>query len=130
MKPITMKPITMKPITMKPITMKPILEINESTFEAEVLQSREPVLISFSTDWTLRSQRLISALEGIADELGDRIRVAWVSLDDNVDLSLAQGIQFIPTLLYFVNGKVRARIVGTTSKETILSQLTKLAGVE
>ena len=120
----------MKPITMKPITMKPILEINESTFEAEVLQSREPVLISFSTDWTLRSQRLISALEGIADELGDRIRVAWVSLDDNVDLSLAQGIQFIPTLLYFVNGKVRARIVGTTSKETILSQLTKLAGVE
>ena len=83
-----------------------------STFAAEVLKSRQPVLVHFSTDWSLRSIKLAPVLEEIARECGDRIKVARVDLDANVDLGLSYGIQFIPTLLYFVNGQVRDRIMG------------------
>jgi thioredoxin 1 len=52
-----------------------------------------------------------------------RSRSVKINADKNPDLSVWYGIQSIPTLLYFVDGTVRSRIVGTTSAEAILSKL-------
>jgi hypothetical protein len=46
-----------------------------------------------------------------------------VNADGNLDLSLCYDVQYLPTLLYFVSGNVRAKIVGTATKEAILSKL-------
>jgi len=66
---------------------------------------------------------LDGALDEIAAEFVDRLKVATVRLDRNPNLGLWYGIRCIPTMLCFVDGEERAGIFGTTSKETILSQL-------
>jgi len=62
-------------------------------------------------------------LEEVAATCAGREKVVRINADNNPDLSLVWKIQSIPTLLYFINGSLRARIVGTASKEAILSKL-------
>ena len=66
---------------------------------------------------------LDTVLEEIAKESIDCLKVARVKLDHSPNLGLWYGIRCIPTMLYFVDGEERVGIFGTTSKETILSQL-------
>jgi thioredoxin len=103
--------------------MKPTIEIDESNFENEVLKSCHPVLVEFSTGWSLPSMRLDGALEEIASEFVDCLKVAHVQLDRSPNLGLWYRIRCLPTILYFSDGEVRVGIFGTTSKEAILSQL-------
>jgi thioredoxin 1 len=103
--------------------MKPTIEINEANFEAEVLKSSQPVLVEFATGWSLPSMMLDGALDEIAAEFVDRLKVATVKLDRSPNLGLWYGIRCIPTMLYFVDGEVSIGIFGTASKEAILSQL-------
>src|SRR6476620_7388213 len=102
--------------------MTSITEIDEANFELEVLKSSQPVLVEFATGWSLSSM-LDGALDEIAIEFVDCLKVAYVKLDRNPNLGLWYGIRCIPTMLYFVDGEVSIGIFGTTSKETILSQL-------
>jgi thioredoxin 1 len=103
--------------------MKLTIEVTETNFETEVLKSNQPVLVEFATGWSLPSMMLDGALDEIATEFVDRLKVATVRLDRNPNLGLWYGIRCIPTILYFVNGEVSIGIFGTTSKEAILSQL-------
>jgi thioredoxin 1 len=106
--------------------MKPIIEINETNFEAEVLQSSQPVLVDFWAEWCGPCKMLGPALEEIATELAGRVKVAKVNLDHSPELAARFGIQSIPTLLYFAGGEVRDQTVGAVAKKTILSKLEKL----
>lgn len=103
--------------------MKSAIEINETNFENEVLQSSQPVLVEFATGWSLPSMKLDGALEEIAAEFVDHLKVAHVQLDLSPNLGLWYGIRCLPTILFFSDGEVRVGIFGTTSKEAILSQL-------
>jgi len=103
--------------------MKPTIEINEANFEAEVLKSSQPVLIEFATGWSLPSMMLDGAMDEIAAEFVDRLKVGHVKLDCSPNLGLWYGIRCLPTILYFSDGEVRIGIFGTTNKEAILSQL-------
>jgi len=105
------------------MSMKPTIEINESNFENEVLKSSQPVLVEFATGWSLPSMMMDGALEEIADEFVDLLKVARVHLDRSPNLGLWYGIRCLPTILYFSDGEVRIGIFGTTSKNAILSQL-------
>jgi thioredoxin 1 len=103
--------------------MKPTVEVTETNFEIEVLKSRQPVLVEFATGWSLPSMMMDGALEEIADEFVDRLKVARVQLDRSPNLGLWYGIRCLPTMLCFVDGEERIGIFGATSKEAILSQL-------
>jgi thioredoxin 1 len=105
------------------MNMKPTIEINEANFEAEVLQSRQPVLVEFATGWSLPSMMTNGAMDEIAAEFVDCLKVARVKLDHSPNLGLWYGIRCLPTILYFSDGEVRVGIFGTTNKEAILSQL-------
>jgi thioredoxin 1 len=107
--------------------MKTILEINEPDFEMEVLKSRQPVLVNFWADWSQPCRRLGPVLEEVAAACKGRAKVVKVNADDNPNLGLSYWIQSIPTLLFFINGEARARIVGAASKEAILAKLKLLA---
>jgi thioredoxin 1 len=108
--------------------MKPTIEINEANFEIEVLKSSQPVLVEFATGWSLPSMMLDGALDEIAAEFVDHLKVARVKLDHSPNLGLWYGIRCLPTMLYFVDGEVSIGIFGTTSKEAILSQLKPVMG--
>ena len=103
--------------------MTPIIEIDEANFETEVLKSREPVLVEFATGWSLPSMMLNGAMDEIATEFVDSLKVARVKLDHSPNLGLWYGVRCFPTVLYFNDGEVRVGIFGTTNKEAILSQL-------
>ncbi len=103
--------------------MKPILEINEPDFEEEVMKRKQPILVAFSAAWSRPCQILDSVLVEVAAACAGRVKVVRINADNNPDLSLVLGIQSIPTLLYFADGSLRAKIVGTASKEAILSKI-------
>lgn len=100
-----------------------IPEVTEATFEAEVLRSPLPVLVAFGASWSKACGILKSVLTEIVADCEGKARVVRVNVDDNPGLGLWYGIESIPTLLWFIGGKVHARIVGTASKAAILAEL-------
>jgi thioredoxin 1 len=103
----------------------PTAEVGEANFQTEVLKSSQPVLVAFWAPWSRPCQILHSVLTEVASACAGRVKVVQVNADNNPDLSLLYEIQSIPTLLYFVDGNARARIVGTASKEAIIAKLQK-----
>jgi thioredoxin 1 len=99
------------------------VQLAESNFAAEVLQSGQPVLVNFWAPWSRPCQILDPVLKEIAAVWAGKARVVKINADDSLELSLTYDIQSIPTLLYFVEGQLRVRIVGTASKEAILAKL-------
>lgn len=99
-----------------------ITEVGEANFEAEVLRSKQPVLVAFLAPWSRPCQTVRSVLDEIATACAATVKVVIVNADDNPDLSLWYDVQSIPTLLHF-DGTLRARVVGTVSKEAILAKL-------
>ena len=97
--------------------------LGEANFGAEVLQSKQPVLVAFWAPWSRACQVLDPVLEELASALEGKAKVVKVNADDSLDLSVWYDIQSIPTLLYFVEGTPRLRMVGTATREAILAKL-------
>jgi thioredoxin 1 len=97
--------------------------VAETDFEAEVLQSKQPVLVEFWAPWSRPCQILEPVLSEIASACAGTVKVVRVNADDSLELSLTYDIQSIPTLLCFVDGQPRLRIVGTASQAAILAKL-------
>src|SRR5882757_357635 len=100
-----------------------IAEIGEANFDSEVLQSKQPVLVAFLAPWSRPCQQVRSVLDEVATACARTVKVVKINADTNPDLGFCYDIHSIPTLLYFVNGALRAKMVGTTSQEAILSKL-------
>ena len=103
--------------------MKLPVDINETNFDVEVLQSTQPVLVDFWAEWCGPCKMLASVLDEIATENAGRLRVAKINVDTAPALAARFGVQSIPTLLYFSKGEVRGRTVGLASKKAIVSKL-------
>jgi len=80
----------------------PMLALEEANFDAEVLRSRQPVLVVFWAPWSRPCQVLHSVLQELASALAGRAKVVRVNADESLNLSLWYDIQSVPTLLYFV----------------------------
>jgi thioredoxin 1 len=100
-----------------------VIQVDELTFNSEVLQAKQPVLVAFVTTWSHACATLAPVLDEIAAERDGTLKVVRVNADANLDLSLWYDVQSIPTLLYFVSGNIRAKIIGTATKEAILAKL-------
>ena len=104
----------------------PIQEVSEATFEREVLGVMWPVLAVFWSTWSRPCAVLKPVLEDVAATCAGQTQVVRINADDNPTLSLWYDIQAIPTLLYFVNGTLRDRIVGTATQAAILAKLNQV----
>jgi len=103
--------------------MKPTIEVNEANFEAEVLNSTQPVVVDFWAEWCGPCKMLGPVLDEIATEQNGKAKVAKINVDENSALAERFGIRSIPTLLYFAKGEVKKQSVGVVSKKTIVSTL-------
>lgn len=107
-----------------------VREICEPEFGAEVLRSTQPALVGFLAGWSKPCQLLELVLEEVAEACNGQAKVFKVNVDDNPDLGTFFGVQSVPTLIYFVNGHVRAKIVGMASARAILAKLEPLTKAE
>ncbi len=107
-----------------------LVEVDSANFELEVLESKQPVLVAFATLWSRPCHILETVLDEIASACSDELKVVWINADENPDLGLWYDIRSVPTLLYFVDGNVQSRIVGTATKAAILSKLLAVSTVD
>jgi thioredoxin 1 len=83
-----------------------------STFEADVLQSGEPVVVDFYADWCPPCRMMTPAVEQLADEFAGKVKIGKLDVDSNQDIAIRYGVQGIPTLGLFRDGKLVDRLVG------------------
>ena len=97
--------------------------VTDPTFETEVLKSDQPVLVDFWATWCGPCRMVAPILEEIANEQGERLRVAKLDVDANPITAGRFGVRSIPTLILFKNGRETQRLVGYMPKEKVLSLL-------
>jgi len=102
--------------------MKP-LEITDSNFQQEVMDSETPVLIDFWAVWCGPCKMVAPVVEEIAKEYEGRIKVGKVDVDNNPEVSMKFGIRSIPTLMVFKGGKVVEQIIGAVPKKNLVEKV-------
>ena len=99
------------------------VELTDSNFDQEVLQSPIPVLVDFWASWCAPCRLIAPAVEAIAKDYAGRAKVGKVNVDENMSTSGKYNIRGIPALLVFKEGELRDQIVGVSSKENIQAML-------
>lgn len=103
-----------------------VIELNDSVFESEVLQSDTPVLVDFWAPWCGPCKAIAPSVKQISEDFADRLKVGKVNVDENTDTSVKFGIRSIPTLLIFKNGEIVDQIIGAVSREEIERSINKI----
>jgi thioredoxin 1 len=90
--------------------------VSDDTFETEVLGADGPVLVDFWAEWCGPCKQIGPSLEEISEEMGEKITVAKINIDDNPMTPSKYGVRGIPTLMLFKGGEVAATKVGALPK--------------
>jgi thioredoxin 1 len=105
-----------------------VREVNDASFEKEVLESEKPVLVDFWAPWCGPCRMIAPLVDAVAGEYKESAVVVKVNVDDNPSISQRYGIKGIPTLIIFRGGKEEERVVGATSKDALSRLVGKHVG--
>ena len=101
-----------------------IIEITDSNFKSEVIESSTPVLLDFWAEWCGPCRMLAPTVEAIANERQD-IKVGKINVDVEQKLAMSFGIDSIPTLIIVKNGEIAGKLVGYNSKTIVETFINK-----
>ena len=93
--------------------------LTDGNFKSEVLESGLPVLVDFWAEWCAPCRMVAPVVEKIAEEYAGKLKVGKVNVDENSETPTRYGIQGIPTLILFKDGKVANQMVGFQSEQKL-----------
>ena len=102
-----------------------IVTLTNGNFESEVKNAGTPILVDFWAEWCGPCRMVAPVLEQIADEMHGKVRIGKVNVDEESSLAGRYGIQSIPTLLLFKDGRVVDQYIGATSRDVLVKMLQK-----
>jgi len=93
--------------------------VTDITFGEDVLGADKPVLVDFWAEWCGPCRMIAPALEELSEELGDRVTIVKLNIDENPEAPTKYGVRGIPTMILFKNGEPAATKVGAEPKSRI-----------
>ena len=103
-----------------------VIHVSETTFDAEVLKSSQPALVDFWAPWCGPCRAIAPVLDELAEEYKGKVRVAKINVDENRKLAGDHGIQTLPTVVLFKDGKVVDKVIGLVPKERLKALVDKV----
>ena len=95
------------------------VKVTDASFEADVLQSAEPVVVDFWAEWCGPCKMIGPSLEELARDYAGKVKIVKLNVDENPNTAAKYGIMSIPTLLMFKNGEIASRQVGAAPKQKL-----------
>jgi thioredoxin 1 len=97
--------------------------VTQATFQAEVVNSNEPVLVDVTAVWCAPCRMIEPIVKQVAEEWQGRVKVVKLDADENPGVLMEYGILGIPTLMFFKDGKLQERMTGFLPKDKLVAKL-------
>ena len=104
------------------------VKVTDESFESDVLQADQPVLVDFWAEWCGPCKQIAPSLEQIADEFAGKVTIAKLNIEESPTTPSRYGVRGIPTMMLFKGGQMASMKVGAMPKQKILEWLAE-AGV-
>ena len=98
-----------------------IKHVTDATFEAEVLQSAQPILVDYWAEWCGPCKMIAPILDEVSTAYEGKLNIAKMNVDENREIPAKFGIRGIPTLMLFKDGQLAATKVGALSKAQLIA---------
>lgn len=104
--------------------MSTFVNINDGSFDQQVLHSNVPVLVEFGAVWCGPCRQMEPVLEQLASEWQGKVRLAKIDVDESVNTVMQFQVMSVPTLILFVDGQARQRLSGKQPRERLVEKFT------
>lgn len=106
--------------------MANVQSVNEGTFQEEVVESQKPVLVDFWAPWCGYCTKLSPVMDELADEVGDKLKIVKLNVDENRAIAQKYGVMSLPTMVVFKEGEAVERLMGYMPKAGITAKIDPL----